>query len=91
MLKDKFYAMHFGASNAPARIPLITYGLWGARDCITIGSSFILPDIVSNVLEKESGLNKDVARWVSQMACPIGMQLVSDEITISLVYILIMC
>ena len=80
MLKDKFYAMHFGASNAPARIPLMTYGLWGVRDCITIGSSFLLPDIVSNLLEQETDLDKDVALRISQMACPIGTQLVSDGI-----------
>lgn len=80
MLKDKFYAMHFGASNAPARIPLITYGLWGARDCITIGSSFLLPDIVSNLLEQETDLDKNVALRVSQMACPIGMQLIVSPV-----------
>ena len=79
MLKDKFYAVHFGAPSAPPRIPLITYGLWGTRDLITIGSSFILPDIVSNILEEEVNLDKSNALRIAQMACPIGMQLVRNE------------
>mmetsp|Transcript_30189 Transcript_30189/g.45738 ORF Transcript_30189/g.45738 Transcript_30189/m.45738 type:complete len:271 (-) Transcript_30189:2089-2901(-) len=78
MMKDKFYATKFGASSAPAKVPLITYGLWGLRDCMVIGSSFILPDIVSGVVEKEFDVKKATALQISQFICPLATQAVSE-------------
>mmetsp|Transcript_19981 Transcript_19981/g.29203 ORF Transcript_19981/g.29203 Transcript_19981/m.29203 type:complete len:341 (-) Transcript_19981:157-1179(-) len=77
MLKDRFYASQFGtsaASGVPAKIPKITYGLFAMRDCMVIGSSFILPDILCGVIQEHSDLDRDSALKVSQLACPILAQ-----------------
>ena len=77
MLKDKFYAKHFGTATAAVKVPMITYGLWSLRDCMVIGSSFILPDIMSGILQEHSELDKKSALRISQFACPIVAQFVS--------------
>ena len=77
MLKDKFYAKHFGTASAALKVPMITYGLWGLRDCMVIGSSFILPDIMSGILQEHSGLDSESALRISQFACPVVTQFVS--------------
>ena len=45
MLKDRAYAKMFG-QNATRAVPMVTYGLWGMRDCMVIGSSFVMPKVV---------------------------------------------
>eukprot|EP00547_Thalassionema_nitzschioides_P015492 CAMPEP_0194242264 /NCGR_PEP_ID=MMETSP0158-20130606/7853_1 /TAXON_ID=33649 /ORGANISM="Thalassionema nitzschioides, Strain L26-B" /LENGTH=351 /DNA_ID=CAMNT_0038977313 /DNA_START=73 /DNA_END=1124 /DNA_ORIENTATION=- len=78
MLKDKFYATQFsGASSSSATkvVPLVTYGLWGLRDCMVIGSSFVLPDIVSEFIEKQGSIPKKNALQISQVFCPVVTQL----------------
>ena len=78
MVKDRFYATMFGASSGSAgKVPFITYGLWGVRDCLVIGSSFILPDIMSGVIEENTSMDKVNSLRFSQLACPIATQLVS--------------
>ena len=77
MIKDKFYAKHFGTASAALKVPMITYGLWGLRDCMVIGSSFILPDIMSGILQEHSGLDSESALRISQFACPVVTQFVS--------------
>ncbi len=77
MLKDKFYAKHFGTVTSAIKVPMLTYGLWGLRDCMVIGSSFILPDIMSGILQEHTDLDKDSALRISQFACPIASQFVS--------------
>jgi hypothetical protein len=79
MLKDKFYAKHFGAAKASLKVPMITYGLWGLRDCMVIGSSFILPDVMSGILEEQHDFDKKTAQKLSQFACPVVAQFVSGE------------
>lgn len=76
MMKDKFYAARFG-TTAIAKMPLITYGLWGLRDCMVIGSSFILPEYTSNVLKEYTQLDPKTALQVSQVACPVVTQVVA--------------
>ena len=86
MLKDKFYAKHFGTAKASLKVPMITYGLWGLRDCMVIGSSFILPDVMSGILEEQHGLDKKTAQKLSQFACPVVAQFVSSEDPVSLFF-----
>jgi hypothetical protein len=78
MMKDNFYARQFGTTTA--KMPLITYGLWGLRDCMVIGSSFILPEYMSNTLQQNSDLDKKTALQISQLTCPIATQLVAGPI-----------
>jgi hypothetical protein len=78
MLKDKYYASHFGSTMAAStQVPKVTYFLWGVRDCMVIGSSFILPDIMCDVLAKNTELERTTALRISQFACPVLTQFVS--------------
>lgn len=77
MVKDKFYARHFGSSTAASIVPKATYCLWGLRDCMVIGSSFILPDIFSSILAENTDMDRAAALKVSQLACPVAAQFVS--------------
>jgi|AntRauTorckE5430_2_1112549.scaffolds.fasta_scaffold10060_2 hypothetical protein len=74
MLKDRFYAKHFGNSTAAIKIPKLTYGLWGLRDCMVIGSSFVLPDLCCKVLTDNTKMDPKTALTVSQLTCPIVAQ-----------------
>ena len=76
LLKDKYYAIHFGTSSTRS-VPFKTFGLWGLRDCMVIGSSFILPEIVSASLEEYTDMEGKTALQVSQFVCPVATQLVS--------------
>lgn len=80
MVKDKFYASHFGSSSAVINIPRATYGLWALRDCTVIGSSFILPEICGEILEQNSELDKATALQVSQLMVPITAQIVASPL-----------
>lgn len=83
MMKDRFYASHFGTTNQVTKMPLITYGLWGLRDCMVIGSSFILPEYMCSVLQEQTGdlgLDKKSALQISQLTCPIVTQLVAGPV-----------
>jgi hypothetical protein len=78
MLKDRYYASQFGTTVAAStKMPKVTYFLWGTRDCMVIGSSFILPDIVCDVLTQNSDVERSTALRISQFACPVLTQFVS--------------
>ena len=55
-------------------MPLITYGFWGARDCIMVGSSFVLPDIIGGALHQKCGINSTDSVRIAQIACPVSSQ-----------------
>lgn len=78
MMKDKFYATKFSATTS--KIPYKTFYLWGLRDCIVIGSSFILPEFVSKSLQEQTGVDKTTALQISQIACPVLSQFVATPI-----------
>lgn len=83
LLKDRYYASHFGKAASTSKvlkIPKITYGLWGLRDCMVIGSSFILPDIMTDVLSNHTDLDKTTAKTLSQFSCPILAQTVTGPV-----------
>ena len=75
LMKDKFYARQFSATSS--KMPLITYGLWGVRDCMVIGSSFILPEYVSKSIQQQTDLDKRTSLQISQLTCPILAQVVA--------------
>lgn len=79
LLKDQAYARMFGNASAAARVPLISYTLWATRDFMVIGSSFILPEIVSKTLE-EQGIEKRKSLAISQIMCPVMTQVVAGPI-----------
>lgn len=76
MMKDRFYARNFGVITA--KMPSITYCLWGLRDCMVIGSSFILPEYMCNSLQEQTDfMDRKTALQFSQIACPILAQVVA--------------
>ncbi len=77
MIKDSFYARNFGTATSVTKIPLFTYGLWGLRDCIVIGSAFVLPDIVSVTLQEKANLDEKTALKISQLSCPVIAQFIA--------------
>ena len=79
LMKDQAYAKMFGTMGAAMRVPMISYSLWACRDCMVIGSSFVLPEIVSKRLE-DQGIEKTKALALSQMACPILTQAVAGPV-----------
>jgi len=78
--KDRYYASNFGRWNGTSKIPLRSYGLWALRDCTIIGSSFILPDIMCEVLQDKMDLDRTTALRISQFTCPIAAQVVAGPI-----------
>ena len=79
LMKDQAYAKMFGTIGSASRVPLISYGLWASRDCMVIGSSFILPEIVSDSFVKQ-GMEKSKALTISQMACPVLTQAIAGPV-----------
>lgn len=77
MIKDSFYARNFGTATSVTKIPLVTYGLWGLRDCMVIGSAFVLPDIVSFKLQEQIDLDEKTALKISQLSCPVIAQFIA--------------
>lgn len=79
MLKDRAYATMFGSSGSAARVPLITYGLWGLRDCMVVGSSFVLPDLVADSFTPYAKDRAQAAK-ISQFFCPVATQVIAGPV-----------
>jgi len=78
--KDAAFARMFGApvtNGAALVVPFASYGLFAARDCLTIGGAFFLPSALSNALVA-SGTSKDesAAAAVAQLVSPPLAQVV---------------
>lgn len=74
LLKDRAYAKMFGTSGAAASVPLVSLGLWATRDFMVVGSSFVLPDILSKHLQEEYNVHKGDAQKVAQLTLPVMTQ-----------------
>lgn len=86
ILKDQYYTRTFGPKSSSGnpiklKVPLLTYSLWGLRDSIIIGSTFLLPDIVCDSLVQK-GYIQDVytAKKVLQVVCPMSCPLIIGPI-----------
>jgi hypothetical protein len=60
ILKDRAYAQMYGISSTTMVVPRIAYGLWIARDLTVIGSSFVLPPYVTQLLRHDTNNNNPV-------------------------------
>ena len=80
LLKDRAYATMFGTSGAAPKVPLVTFGLWALRDCLVIGSSFVLPDLVGSTLQRKTQMNQTEATRFAQLFCPIATQVIAGPI-----------
>jgi hypothetical protein len=80
LLKDQAFARMFGSTAASATVPFISYGLWMTRDALVVGSSFLLPEMVSGSLQDSTKLDAKDALRVSQIACPVATQVVAGPL-----------
>ncbi|KAI8614861.1 hypothetical protein BC830DRAFT_1050078, partial [Chytriomyces sp. MP71] len=77
MWKDMLYTKWF-ATVAPKPLPRVSYALFAVRDTMTVSTSFVLPPLVSPYLQEEPlRMSKPTADFVSQLALPCAVQLVS--------------
>jgi len=74
--KDKLFAVWFGGKSA-ASFPARSWAMFIARDIVTVGAGFVLPEIVSDAMVKNGIIsNKPTADIIAQLAVPISAQLV---------------
>lgn len=78
MIKDRAYARMFSNTATQATsFPRATYAMWMMRDLSVIGSSFILPDIVSQHLVEKYDVERSRAQNMCQLGLPVAAQLVA--------------
>lgn len=80
MLKDRAYARMFsGKTSNSASFPRASYALWIMRDLSVIGSSFLLPDLVSaKMVDYYRGeMDRERARSLCQLGLPVVAQFVA--------------
>lgn len=80
LLKDQAYARMFGTNATNTVIPKLTYACWIMRDFSVIGSSFILPDLVSGYVANHFNIDEKSARSMSQLALPVATQFVAGPL-----------
>lgn len=80
MLKDRAYARMFSGTSSSTSFPRSTYALWMMRDLSVIGSSFLLPDIVSaKMVDYYNGeMDRERARNLCQIGLPVLAQFVAS-------------
>jgi len=81
ILKDAAFARLFGAGVAAgggpfAVVPTASYVLFAARDCLTIGGAFVVPDAARDLLVAHYGASQQLAGAAAQLVSPPLMQVV---------------
>ncbi|RHY28595.1 hypothetical protein DYB32_005848 [Aphanomyces invadans] len=66
--KDREFARMFGVI-APTKFPIVSLGLFAARDALSVGATFIAPPIISKYFEK-AGMDKTAASSTALLMCP---------------------
>jgi len=79
VLKDKAFARMFG-TGAPKPMKLISMGLFGTRDSMTILASFSLPGIIAAKMHADAGFSKASADTLAQLITPVSMQIFSTPL-----------
>lgn len=79
--KDAQYARLF-QNKAYANIPFSSLALFGVRDILTIGSSFVMKRDVNRFLKEEFNLRPNFADFVSSFVLPISAQIFSTPLHI---------
>ena len=75
ILKDAAFARLYGSAVAAVvLVPPASYTLFAARDCLTIGGAFVLPDALATAVTRATGAGRETAANVSQLVSPPLMQ-----------------
>ena len=61
-------------------LPIQSYGLFAARDSMTILASFSLPGIISKTMQDSNGVPKTIADTSAQLITPVSMQILSTPL-----------
>jgi hypothetical protein len=80
LLKDQAYAKMFGSNSTALSVPRLSYACWIARDFAVIGSSFILPDLVSGYVARTWEIDERSAKSASQIALPVLTQFIAGPL-----------
>ena len=80
ILKDAAFARLFGAALAAGAtavaVPTGSYILFAARDCLTIGGAFVVPDAAKDCMVARFGMAPQLAGAAAQLLSPPLMQVV---------------
>ncbi len=74
LLKDSIFAREYGQAGAASRsVPLRSYGVWTARDAVSMASAFILPPMLAPKIQALSGgsVSHERAFFLAQLAAPV--------------------
>ncbi|KAI9332252.1 hypothetical protein BDR26DRAFT_869550 [Obelidium mucronatum] len=77
--KDSLFTQWYGVVK-PKPIPTLSLALFGLRDSMTVGTSFLAPPIASKFLQSEYKVSKASADFVTQMTLPCLVQFVSTPV-----------
>ncbi|KAG7359054.1 hypothetical protein IV203_015643 [Nitzschia inconspicua] len=84
IMKDRAYARMFSAATPAATstsysksFPKATYAMWMMRDLSVIGSSFILPDLVTSHIVETYRVDAAKAQSICQLTIPVAAQFVA--------------
>jgi hypothetical protein len=80
LIKDRAYARMFGNASVSTSIPRMTYALWMSRDLLVVGSSFILPDLVSGRIAEQYDMDEKDAHRIAQFALPVAAQFIAGPL-----------
>ena len=64
----------------PPRAPVVSYGAWGARDAMTVVTSFVLVPPASLHLSAFTGMGETTSMNICQFALPVGVQWLSTPV-----------
>jgi hypothetical protein len=82
LVKDRAYAKLFGNAISTS-VPRVSYGLWIARDCTIVASSFVLPPIVARCIQEHNILpsfSAEQSLRLAQIVTPATAQLVAGPL-----------
>ena len=77
--KDRAFVRMFGA-GVTRSVPLMSLGIFAARDSMTILASFSLPPVLSSKIQHEWGVSRPKADFFAQLIAPVGMQVISTPL-----------
>ena len=80
LIKDRAYARMFGNAAVSTSIPRMTYALWITRDLLVVGSSFILPDLVSGRIAEQYNMDEKDAHRIAQFSLPVATQFIAGPL-----------
>ena len=82
--RDSVFAREFASdkSKVPAKTPVRTFALFGARDFVTMGATFYAAPMLTNVLVRQYGWDRHQAEITSSLSLPVAAQFLTAPLHI---------